>query len=92
MIIVSYDFTNDKKRAKFAKFLKQYGYKLQYSVYQIKNSQRILNNILEEIELVYKKTFNDTDSILIFSLCEGCQKKIKRYGSAKHYEEDVIYF
>jgi CRISPR-associated endonuclease Cas2 len=92
MIIISYDFSNDKKRAKFAKFLKQYGNKIQYSVYQIKNSQRLLNIIMTEIELRYKKTFDNTDSILIIRICAGCQKKIVRYGSAVHEESEVVYF
>jgi len=91
MIIVSYDFSNDKRRAKFAKFLKQYGEKVQYSVYRIRNSQRVLNIILTEIAHNYEKKFEDTDSIYIFSVCQSCLKKIKRYGSARHEEEDVIY-
>lgn len=92
MIIVCYDFVSNKKRAKFSKFLKKYGYKVQYSVYMIRNSRRILKNILTEIDLKYKKTFENTDSILIFSVCEGCKKDILRYGSALHEESDVVYF
>ncbi|PIQ79873.1 MAG: CRISPR-associated endonuclease Cas2, partial [Parcubacteria group bacterium CG11_big_fil_rev_8_21_14_0_20_41_14] len=46
MIIVSYDFENDNVRSKFSKFLKKFGRKLQYSVYEIRNSNRILQNIL----------------------------------------------
>lgn len=92
MIIVSYDFSSNKRRSKFSKFLKRYGEKVQFSVYSIKNSQRILNIILKEIELNYSKTFEKTDSILIFIVCEQCQKKIIRYGSAVHEESDVVYF
>jgi len=92
MIIVSYDFENDKKRNKFSKFLKKYGRKIQYSVYEIKNSPRVLQNILSEIKLKYEKEFTGSDSILIFNICEGCQKKIKRYGYAKNEEKDIIVF
>lgn len=91
MIIVSYDFAENKVRAKFAKFLKQYGEKIQYSVYRIKNSPRILNIILAEIEHKYKKKFKNTDSILIFRICNSCMDKIVRYGSAKHEESEVVY-
>ena len=92
MLIVSYDFEDDKKRSKFSKFLKKYGRKIQYSVYEIRNSQRVLQNILTEIELKYKKHFTGSDSILIFYLCEACEKKIIRYGYAKNEEEDVVVF
>jgi len=91
MIIVSYDFSSDKVRTRFSKFLKQFGEKVQYSVYKIKNSQRILDNILTEIELTYKKGFKNTDSVLIFQVCERCQKKIIKYGSASHTDKDVVY-
>ncbi len=91
MIIVCYDFKNDKKRARFAKFLKQYGHRVQYSVYSIKNSKRILNLILTEIEHKYKKTFDKTDHILIFKLCERCEGNIIRYGRASHEVEDIVY-
>jgi CRISPR-associated protein Cas2 len=92
MLIVSYDFTSDRRRMKFAKYLKKYGRKLQYSVYEIKNSQRILQNILKEIELIYKPYFEDSDSILIYGMCEGCKKKIKRYGYPVNEEKEVVIF
>lgn len=92
MIIVSYDFMDDKKRTKFSKFLEQYGERVQYSVFIIKNSQRILKLVLTEIEEEYSPNFDDTDHILVFETCRACDKKIRRYGSAEHEEEDVIYF
>lgn len=92
MLIVSYDFTDNKIRAEFSRFLKKYGRRVQYSVFSVRNSDRVLRNILAEIEMKYKKKFKKTDSILIFRMCHGCQKKITRYGSATHDVEDVIYF
>jgi CRISPR-associated protein Cas2 len=92
MLFISYDFANDKIRTKFSKFLEQFGRRVQYSVFEIRNSQRVLTNILKEIELVYKKKFRNTDSILIFTLCEGCKKKAVRYGYAANEENDVLIF
>lgn len=92
MIIVCYDFSDDGRRSRFSKFLKSYGRKIQFSVYEIKNSQRILRNILREIELRYKKEFDGSDSVLIFQTCEGCNKKIIRYGSHCNEEQEVVYF
>ncbi len=91
MLVVSYDFESDKQRARFARFLERYGYRIQYSVFQIRDSQRVLQNILTEVELEYKKHFTGADSIIIFRLCEGCKKNIKRYGYAKHEESEVIF-
>lgn len=92
MLFISYDFKDDKIRNRFSKFLKKYGRKVQYSVYEIKNSERILQNILFEIELNYKKYFKGSDSVLIFYLCESCKKKIKRYGYSQNEEKEIVIF
>ena len=91
MLIVAYDFANDKKRTKFAKFLSKYGYRIQYSVFKIENSKRALDNILSEIDLKYKKTFTSIDSIVIFETCAGCDKKVRRYGYAKNEDIDILF-
>lgn len=92
MLIIAYDFSNDKTRTKFSKFLKKFGRKIQYSIYEIKNSQRVLQNILDEVELKYKKQFKDSGSILIFQVCEKCKKKAVRYGYAANEEKDIVFF
>lgn len=92
MLIVSYDFANDKRRAKFSKFLEKYGRRIQYSVFSVRNSTRVLRNIVAEIDAKYKKYFKNTDSIVIFSVCLGCKAKVIRYGSARHEVESVVYF
>lgn len=90
MLIVSYDFEDNKKRSRFSKFLEQYGRRIQYSVFQLRESERVLQNVLVEIELKYKKHFTGADSIVVFRVCEGCSKKVRRYGYARHEGEDVI--
>ena len=92
MIILSYDFSNDRTRTKFSKFLEKYGRRLQYSVFEIRNSRRVLQNIMEEIELGYKKKFTGADSIVIFQICEGDKKKVRRYGYAENEEKEVVVF
>lgn len=92
MLVVSYDFANDKVRTRFAKFLKQYGWRMQYSVFVVRNSPRVLRNVIAEIDARYKKVFEETDSIVIFPVCNGCKGKVVRYGCAKHEIENVVYF
>jgi CRISPR-associated endonuclease Cas2 len=92
MIIVSYDFANDKTRAKFSKFLKKYGRRLQYSVFELKNSQRILDNVLKEVEIRYKLSFTNSDSVLIYNMCRACDDKVVRYGFSANEETPVLIF
>ncbi|MDY0121099.1 MAG: CRISPR-associated endonuclease Cas2 [Sulfurimonas sp.] len=88
MIIVSYDISDDKLRTRFSKFLLKYGFRLQYSIFQIRNSKRILALVSSEIKNKFEKRFGQTDSVIIFNLSEQC--KITRYGYAKNDEEDLI--
>ena len=88
MLIVSYDISDDKLRSRFAKFLKKFGARLQYSIFEVKNSPRILNNIRAEIKNKFEKQFGEEDSVMIFLLSQQC--KIERYGYAKHDDEMLI--
>lgn len=88
MIIVSYDITNDKKRARFNKYIRKFGHMLQYSVYEIDNSDRILNNIISDINNRWLKQFDQSDSVYIFNLSSSC--KIYKYGFAANEDSDLL--
>ncbi len=85
---MSYDISDTKLRTRFAKFLKKFGFRLQYSVFEIENSDRILNNIVGEIKNKYEPQFQQSDSIIIFIMSASC--KIVRMGYAKNDEMDCI--
>ena len=88
MILVSYDITNDKLRNKFSKYLKKYGVRIQYSVFEIRNSQRLLDNIMSEITNNFEKKFEQSDSIIIIETSKNC--KISKWGYAKNDYGDII--
>ena len=92
MYIITYDFENDKRRTKFSKFLKKFGRRIQYSVFEIRNSKRILHNITTEIETVYEPLFTTADSVFIVSICDACKKRVKRYGYAVNEEDPIVIF
>lgn len=87
MIVVSYDIANDKKRTRFAKYLTRFGHRIQYSVFEIDNSQKILHNIIVDLNNNFNKRFDQTDSVYIFEMTPTC--KITRYGYAKNEENDL---
>ena len=88
MIVISYDISDNKKRAKFNKYIKQFGHMLQYSVYEIDNSEKILNNIIADINNHWLKVFDETDSVYIFRLSSSC--KIEKFGYARHEDSDLF--
>lgn len=90
MLVVSYDIKNDKLRTKFSKMLTKNGaIRLQYSVYEINNTNRVMNNLMVIIESEYASLFDGGDSVIIFDVSEV---KLKKYGNAIHRDKDVLYF
>lgn len=88
MILISYDISDNKKRARFSKFIKKFGHRLQFSVYEIDNSERILNNILTSIDNVFIKEFDQSDSVYVFKMSSSCS--VIKYGYAKNEDSDLI--
>ena len=88
MIIVSYDISNDKKRRHFQKFIERFGHRIQYSVYEMENSNRILSNIITQIENKFSTEFDESDSVYVFQLSSSC--KTLKYGFCKHEDDDLF--
>jgi len=90
MLVISYDISNDKLRTQFSKMLvKQGGIRLQFSVYEVNNSKRILDNLKVKIESYFAKKFDGGDSVFIFET--DASQSIK-YGNAIHRDKDLLYF
>lgn len=88
MLLISYDISDTKLRTKFSKYLKKYGERLQYSVFEIHNSDRVLENIQSQIKYYFEKRFSQDDSIMIFQMSQTC--KITKYGYAKNQDSDLL--
>ncbi len=90
MLVVSYDISNNKLRTNFSKMLiKNGGVRLQYSVFELNNTKRVLDNIKIKIESYYSKKFDGGDSVFIFTTDE---KEAIKYGNAIHRDQDLIFF
>lgn len=90
MLLIVYDIASDKLRTKFSKFLTQYGRRIQYSVFEIQNSARVLQNIRVEIQSSFQKKFQQSDSVMIMDVPD--HTIIDRYGYAKNEETDLLIF
>lgn len=90
MLVVSYDISDNKLRARFAKMLTKHGgVRLQYSVFEINNSKRIQDILRVKIETVFSKEFDGGDSVFIF---ETDLHKAIKYGNAIHRDQDLVFF
>lgn len=88
MLLILYDIQSDRLRTRFSKFLQKYGRRIQYSVFEIKNSPRILKNIEIEINVHFEKRFSQGDSVLVYQV--GDNACLKRFGYPINEEEDLI--
>ncbi|MFV0554998.1 MAG: CRISPR-associated endonuclease Cas2 [Mangrovibacterium sp.] len=86
-LIVSYDIQSNKIRGRFSKFLMKHGVRIQYSVFELSHSQRMLNLICNEIEMRFKPHFTNGDSVLIYRVDTS---DVITYGSASLLEDDLI--
>ena len=83
------DISNDKLRTRFSKYLSRFGHRLQYSVFEIDNSPRIIDNIVNDLKNKYEKSFGQEDSVIIFKLSSSCE--VLRFGYAKNDENNPWY-
>ena len=90
MFLVVYDIASDKLRTNFSKFLTKYGRRLQFSVFEIANSPRVLENIRTEIKASFEKKFSQGDSVLIINVPDNAV--IDRFGHAANEETDLLFF
>ena len=88
MIVVSYDISDDKLRTRFSKYLSKFGHRLQYSVFEIDNSQRIIDNLVSDLKNKFEKRFTQSDSVIIFKLSSSCE--VLRFGYAKNDEKTFL--
>ena len=88
MFLVIYDISSDKLRTRFSKFLSRYGRRLQFSVFEITNSSRILDNIRVEIKNSFEKKFSQGDSVIIVNVPDNAVTD--RFGYAANEESDLL--
>ncbi|SDD12987.1 CRISPR-associated endonuclease Cas2 [Halanaerobium congolense] len=87
--IVCYDISNDKRRRKVAGIIKDYGVRVQYSIFECDLSDEKYDELYNRLIEVVKA---NKDSINIYFLCERCLKNKISLGKEKRFSirSDVI--
>lgn len=87
--MISYDISDTKLRTRFSKMLSKNGaIRLQYSVYEVNNTKRVLDNLIMKIDQ-FAPNFGGGDSVIVFDVSAV---KLKKYGNAIHRDVDIVYF
>ena len=90
---VSYDISSNKLRSKIEKTLKNYGFRVQYSIFQcIAGKDQIIkiSNALENVLKIYSRLITDSDSVIIIGGIEN-EKISYILGEEQNLSRYLIY-
>ena len=82
---IAYDITDDKRRNKVAKILKDFGKRVQYSVFECNIDKRAYLRLQDRLA---KAMDTDEDTITFYHICAACEKQIERIGLNKGLDND----
>ena len=83
-VLVSYDIVDNKRRFKVANTLKNYGTRVQYSVFECILEANRIKKMVEEVNKIIDM---EKDSVRIYQLCDGCLKKTQVCGMGEITED-----
>lgn len=88
-VMISYDVVDDKKRLKLMKFLKDYGNRVQKSVFECNLTQNTYERVKRGVEKIINKR---KDRVRYYRICKGCIEKIEisGWGEVSENEEFII--
>jgi|Deesub1362A_J573_1020465.scaffolds.fasta_scaffold00060_125 CRISPR-associated protein Cas2 len=89
-VLVSYDIVDDKVRNRVMKFLKNFGDRVQLSVFECNLDESMYQRMKKGIEELIDM---ENDRVRYYRLCKGCMERvvISGWGEAPHDEDfDVI--
>lgn len=87
-VLVTYDIKDDRRRAKVANELKNYGTRVQYSVFECLPDKKRLEKMYENIlKLIDEKE----DSVRYYEICEACLDKVEIQGLGEISEDGEMW-
>ena len=85
--IVSYDIPDDKKRAKVAKTMLDFGTRVQYSVFECIMEEKLLEKMTAKLT----KMVSAEDSVRIYALCAKCEKVVTVLGDGEITKDENVF-
>uniref|UniRef100_A0A7V6A2N9 CRISPR-associated endoribonuclease Cas2 n=1 Tax=Desulfobacca acetoxidans TaxID=60893 RepID=A0A7V6A2N9_9BACT len=75
--VISYDIVEDRRRSRAAETLKDYGIRVQKSVFEARLDQPTVKKLLSRLHQLIDE---NTDTILVYLLCEACVSQKRLLG------------
>jgi CRISPR-associated protein Cas2 len=84
LYLISYDISDDNQRRRVMEALKDFGRRVQYSVFECNLDKGGLEELMGRLEFEIDRA---TDSCRLYRLCEGCAGEVQILGKGDRYSE-----
>lgn len=88
LILVSYDIPDDRRRTKLAHALKDFGKRVQWSVFECELTAEQVDRLRER---VLRRIDEAEDSVRFYPLCSGCRERVEVHGLGVAPEDPQVY-
>ena len=88
-MIVAYDIADPKRLNKVAKVIKDYGLRVQKSIFEVSVDQNLLTEMKSRIEDIIEPC---ADGVKYFPLCEKCAGTVEIIGQGIFIEPDEEFY
>jgi CRISPR-associated protein Cas2 len=83
--MISYDVVDDSKRLKVMKLLKDYGTRVQKSVFECNLSLDLYETVKDQVEKIINRR---KDRVRYYRMCGTCQDKVEIFGWGEVTEDE----
>ncbi len=87
LYVVSYDITNDRRRAKIARLLEGFGQRVQYSVFECELTDAHYQVLKKKYLRILK--VDEGDSVRVYRLCKTCVQAAEVQGDGPPFETSL---
>ena len=86
--VVTYDVPDNPRRLRLAKVLKDFGERVQLSVFECILDGKLFDRMMDRIEETIEA---EEDRVRVYQVCEGCRKEVKIFGQGVLTEDPEVY-
>lgn len=87
-VVIAYDCTDDKRRHRVFRILHDYGYRVQYSVFEAMLDEELLSEMIQRLKKVID---SENDSVRIYHICQRCLENIQLFGKAELTNQEEVF-
>ncbi|NWF92149.1 MAG: CRISPR-associated endonuclease Cas2 [Syntrophaceae bacterium] len=87
-VMISYDIVDDKTRLQLMKFLRDYGDRVQKSVFECNLNPKTYLQVKEGVEKLINRR---KDRVRYYKICKGCLEKIEISGWGEVSEDEEFH-